>query len=140
MKYLIMIALGLFLSTIGLYSQSYKVIVNKGNQSTSITSKEVSSYFLKKKTKWGNGQKVSPVELKANSSVRVDFSKGVHKKSVGAVKSYWQQAIFSGKGTPPVEKKSDIEIIEYVKSHSGAIGYVSSGCDVSEVKVIKIIE
>ncbi len=119
-------------------AQSYKVIINSSNSTTSLSAKEASDFFLKKKTKWSSGQKVIPVDLSSNSSVRAEFSKAILKKSVRAVQSYWQQYVFAGKGTPAVEKKTDAEVIAYVKRNSGAIGYVSSRAGLSGVKEIKV--
>jgi len=38
-----------------------------------------------------------------NDRIRVAFSKSVHGKSVGAVRAFWQQQIFSGRDVPPPE-------------------------------------
>lgn len=130
---LILISLGL-----GLHAQSYKIIVNNSNSTTTITTKDVSDLFLKKQSKWSNGTKVMAVDLNSSSDVRKSFSKDIHGKSVGAIKSYWQQYVFAGKGTPPVEKKSDSEVVNYVKNNSGAIGYVSADASTDGVKVIQV--
>jgi len=119
-------------------AQSYKVIVNKSNPNVTLTTKEVSNFFLKKKTKWDTGEKVLPVDLNSRSTVRQSFSKEIIGKSTGAVKSYWQQYVFAGKGNPPIEKNNDAEVINYIKTHTGAIGYVSPQADISEVKELKI--
>lgn len=119
-------------------AQEFKVIVNSSNPVASLTQKEVSAYFLKKKTKWGDGTNVSPVDLNSTSSTRMSFSEEIHEKSVSSVKAYWQQSVFSGKAVPPTEKSSDGEIISYVKSNAGAIGYVSSGAGTNGVKVISV--
>ncbi len=137
MKKYIFLLLALFIGTT-IQAQNYKVIVNKSNTVSSLTKKEASDFFLKKKTKWADGQKVSVVDQKGSSESRKVFTDEVHKKSVGAVKSYWQQAVFAGKGTPPVEKKTDAEVIEFVKANKGAMGYVSGDADVSGVKVLTV--
>ena len=135
-RYIILIVL--FAFGVTLHAQSYKVIVNADNAVASLTKKEVSDIFLKKHIKWQSGEAIVPVDLSSKSSVREDFSNQVHGKSVSAVKSYWQQFVFAGKGTPPVEKNSDAEVIEYVKNNPGAIGYVSAGANVSGLKVINL--
>lgn len=134
-KILIMLLAGFLTLSV---SAQYKVIVNESNAATSISAKEVSHFLLKKSTKWSDGSKVQPVDQKAGSSVRQSFTQDVHGKNVGAIKSYWQQAVFSGKGTPPAEKASDAEVIAFVKGNPGAIGYVSASASVSGVKVITI--
>lgn len=121
-----------------LQAQSFKVIVNQSNTVSSLTAKEISHYFLKKETKWTNGDAVVPVDLSAKSGVREDFSNNIHGKSVSAIKSYWQQYVFAGKGTPPIEKNTDAEVVDFVKRNAGAIGYVSANADVSGVKVLTV--
>jgi len=138
MKRYIILILAMVFAGVTLQAQSYKVVVNSENPVSSVSSAKLSKYFLKKSAKWDNGNKVIPVDLSSKSDVRSQFSKAVHGKSVGSIKSYWQQYVFAGKGTPPVEKKSDAEVIEYVKRNPGAIGYVSAGADVSGVNVLSI--
>ena len=121
-----------------LHAQSYKVIVNSSNNISSVSKSELSDLFLKKKAKWTNGQAVSPVDQSAKASVRESFSQDILGKSVGAIKSYWQQFVFAGKGTPPVEKNNDSEVLEYVKNNAGAVGYVSSGANTAGVNVISV--
>jgi len=135
-RYIILVLAVLFFGAIN--AQSYKVVVNPSNPVTSISKKDLANIFLKKKSKWESGTKITPIDQSSKSLVRKDFSTSVLNKSVGAVKSYWQQYVFAGKGTPPVEKKTDAEVIEYVKSHSGAIGYVSNKVSTSGVKVINV--
>ena len=129
----------LLLTTLGVsYGQSYKVIVNKSNGITSISKSDLSDLFMKKETKFSSGERVVPVDQKGNSSVRKSFSSDVLNKSVAAIKSYWQQSVFQGKATPPVEKSSDQEVIAYVANNPGAIGYVSSGANTSSVKGVSV--
>ena len=60
-------------------------------------------------------------------------------KSVSAVKSYWQQQIFSGRGVPPTERSTDSEVLAYVRSNPNAIGYVSSAAALGgSVKVVTV--
>lgn len=131
----VLFILGFIINT---QAQTFKVIVNSNNAVTTLSKKEASNYFLKKKSKWASGGKVVPVDQKGNSAVRKSFSQDVHGKPSGAIKSYWQQALFSGQGVPPAEKPSDAEVIAFVKANPGAIGYVSSGANTSGVKVVTI--
>jgi ABC-type phosphate transport system substrate-binding protein len=117
---------------------SYKVVANNSVQASSLTKKAASDLFLKKTTKWENGSAVMPVDQIESSSVREGFSKAVHGKTAAAVKSYWNQQIFSGREVPPVEKKSDAEVLSFVRSTPGAIGYVSEAASADGVRVITI--
>ena len=117
----------------------FKVVVNTSNPTTSISKEQLSRCFMKQTNTWINGATVTPVDLSANSSVRVEFSTTVHERDVNAVKSYWQRQIFSGRGVPPPEKASDEEVLAFVRANPGAVGYVSSDTPVgSGVKVLEI--
>jgi ABC-type phosphate transport system substrate-binding protein len=116
----------------------YKVIVNNANGSSSVAKKELSQLFMKKTPKWSDGTPVVAVDQTEKSSVREKFTQEVHGKSVAAVKSYWQQQIFSGREVPPVEKSSDAQVVAFVKQNAGAVGYVSESADTAGVKVIAV--
>ena len=120
------------------YGQTFKIIVNQQNASSSISKKEVSDLFLKKKTKWNSGTTVTPVDLNANSKIREDFSQQIHGKGISAIRNFWQQAAFSGTASAPPEKANDAEVIDFVKKNAGAVGYVSNSAPTNEVKVITV--
>jgi len=121
-------------------AQTYKVIVNNANETESVSKKELSMVFLKKKKQWDNGVAITPVEHPVRAELRASFSKDVFNKSVDAMRSYWQRAIFSGLATAPVEKPTDREIVEFVKNNEGAIGYVSTATSTVGVKTLVIKE
>jgi ABC-type phosphate transport system substrate-binding protein len=116
----------------------YKVIVNNANETTSLAKKELSQLFMKKTAKWGNGTPVVAVDQTEKSPARERFTQEVHGKSVAAVKSYWQQQIFSGRDVPPVEKNSDAQVVAFVKQNAGAVGYVGETADTAGVKVVGV--
>ncbi len=117
----------------------FRIVVNPSNPVASLTVEDVGRIFLKKATKWENGMTIAPVDQGSSARVRGVFSDAVHGRSASAIVSYWQQQIFSGRGVPPVEKQSDAEVIEYVRAHPGAIGYVSPGATTAGVRVIEIV-
>ena len=118
----------------------YKVVVNDSNPHSSLSRTEVSRIFLKKTTTWSDGAGALPVDLDRSSRTRRAFSQGVHGKSPDAVAAYWQTQVFSGRGVPPVVKSSDQEVLAYVRTQRGAIGYVSAGASLgANVRVLKIV-
>lgn len=117
---------------------AFKVIVNNSVPINSLSKKAASDLFLKKKTKWDGGAPVSAVDQLDVSSIREGFSKSVHGKTTAAVKSYWNQQIFSGRDVPPVEKRSDAEVVSFVRSTPGAIGYVSEAVATDGVRVVSV--
>lgn len=119
---------------------AYQIVVNAKNPVSTLRRAKVAAYFLKKSTRWDGGGAVQPIDQAEDSPVRAAFTQGVLGKSVTAVKSYWQQRIFSGRDLPPPEKASDDEVIAFVKSNERAIGYVSASAELAGVKAITISE
>lgn len=117
----------------------FKVIVNASNAVSSLTKVRASRLFLKKTTKWDSGGKVQPVDQLKSSSLRQAFSEQIHDKDVRSVDSYWQTQLFAGRATPPPELASDAEVLSYVRSNAGAIGYVAEGAVLGDgVRVVEI--
>jgi len=116
----------------------YLVIVNAANPQSSVERKFLGDAFLKKTTRWPDGELIRPVDQSPDSAVRRRFSEQVLNRSVTAVRSYWQQVIFSGRDVPPPELAGDAEVLEFVKKHAGAIGYVSGGSGTNGAKVIAV--
>ena len=119
----------------------YRVIVNAANPATPMRRADVSNLFLKKTSRWAHGVAVTPVDQSTTSPVRAAFSKDVHGRSIDALQSYWQQQIFSGRNEPPRVKLSDAEVMAFVQSNPGAIGYVSDAATLIDgVKVLSVTD
>lgn len=115
-----------------------RVIVHKENPTTKLSKQFIADAFLKKRTRWTNDAAIQPVDLGARDSVRAKFSKDVLDRDVTAVKRYWAQLVFSGRGVPPPEVGSEADAVAYVAKHAGAIAYVSTNASLDGVKVIVI--
>jgi ABC-type phosphate transport system substrate-binding protein len=140
MKGILIIIAVFVLFTVNIFAQStnFQIVVNKDNSVNSLSKDEIKRIYTKKMTKWDNGDKIKPVDLQKTSEVRKKFTKDILNKSISAIKAFWQRQIFSGKGVPPPEKKSDEDVIDYVINHPGAIGYVSKNADISSVKKVTV--
>jgi ABC-type phosphate transport system substrate-binding protein len=119
-------------------AQAFQVIVHPSNPADSVDRKFLADAFLKKATRWTHQTVIQPVDQDADTGTRRRFSQEVLSRSVSAVKSYWQQLIFSGRDVPPPELDTDEQVIQYVRMHPGAIGYVSADAEVSGVKILKV--
>src|SRR5204863_1356169 len=137
-SYVIAIALLVLAPVSTSAASSFKVIVNNAVHVDALSKKEVADLFMKRTPKWSNGTPVTAVDQSDRAPVREEFSRAVHGKPTAAVKSYWQQQIFSGREVPPVEKSSDADVVTLVRANAGAIGYVDAGTDTSGVKVVNV--
>lgn len=120
-------------------SSDFQVIVNTANPTESMEASTVAKIFLKKVRRWDHDESITPIDLGPKDPVRKTFTKAVHGKSVTAIKSFWQRMIFSARGQPPEEKASAEDVVEFVRSTPGAIGYVAADTELGEdVKELKI--
>ena len=60
------------------------------------------------------------------------------RRSVEAVKTYWQQAVFSGRDIPPPELDSDDDVVRYVLRNPGGVGYVTGNADLHGARVLVV--
>lgn len=116
----------------------FRVIAHAARPETSVERAFVADVFLKNVTRWANEDPTRPVDQRPENEVRKRFSESVLRRTVAAVKTYWQQRIFSGRGVPPPELDSDEAVVHYVEAHPGAIGYISGSAPHGKTKVLTI--
>jgi ABC-type phosphate transport system substrate-binding protein len=108
-------------------AEGFVVVVNKANPLDRLARAEVSKMFLGRTRAWPNGVVVVPHDLSATNPIRASFSAGVHKKALWVVVAFWQQEIASGRTTPPEVHPTEQAALDAVRSHPGAVAYVSEG-------------
>ena len=117
---------------------SFRVIVHPQVKGSQIPRSALTSIFLKQAPRWGDGTAVLPVDQSVRSLVRKSFSGDVLQQGIVEVQVYWQRKMTAGVVPPPV-KTSDEEIVSFVASTPGAIGYVSAATALPDsVKTIEI--
>jgi ABC-type phosphate transport system substrate-binding protein len=119
-------------------SPAYVIVVHPANPVTAVPRKFVADAFLKKATRWDHGEVIRPVDQLADSPVRRKFSEEVLKRSVAAVRNYWQQLIFAGRDVPPPELRSDDDVVKFVLKYPGAVGYVSATADLAGARIVGV--
>jgi ABC-type phosphate transport system substrate-binding protein len=117
---------------------SFRIIVHPKNSVARLERRFLADAFFKNVTRWPDGSLIRPVDLQPREPVRSAFSQRVLERSVRAVKAYWHQRIFAGRGVPPPELARDADVMAFVLQHEGAIGYVSSSFDASSAKTVAL--
>jgi ABC-type phosphate transport system substrate-binding protein len=118
----------------------YRVIVHPGVKGSQIPRATLSSIFLKQAPRWSDGTPVLPVDQSMRSPVRMSFAAEVLQRPMVEVQIFWSRRMATGVTPPPV-KQSDQEIVAFVASTPGSIGYVSSAQPLPEtVRQVAIVE
>lgn len=82
------------------------------------------------------GKSIQPVNLKTGNGSRDIFMQAIIKQSDDDYVAYWIVRRAIGKGTPPLELESDQEVVDYVRSTPGAIGYIDEAHLTSGVNLL----
>lgn len=114
------------------------VIGNRSVPVSELSPKEIQKIYLGKKKLWSNGLKVVFVML-GKGDVSKKFLKSYVKKNPSMYNKYWKKKMFTGAGTPPVVFDKEKELVKYVASTKGAVGYVSSQSYTDSVKFLSVL-
>jgi ABC-type phosphate transport system substrate-binding protein len=107
-------------------AEELAIIVNAKNPADALNISEARKYLLKEQQIWPNGEKVRSVDRTGNTPERKVFLEKVVKFSANELEQFWVSKRYE-KGVPvPPKFHSDQEVIEYILSFEGAIGYVNS--------------
>src|SRR5262245_11111355 len=119
---------------------TYRVIVHSQVKGSQIPRATLSSIFLKQAPRWGDGAPVQPVDQSMRSRVRQSFVADVLQQPLVELQMFWNRRMVTGVMPPPV-KQTDEDVVAYVASTPGAIGYVSSGTPLPEgVREITVVQ
>lgn len=120
-------------------NEDFVLIVHPDNPISHVSTELLQKIFLKRIVRWPDQETfIKPVDLAPSATARERFSRAVLGRSVSAVRSYWQQRIFSGQGIPPLELSNEELVVKYILEHPGAVGYVSKRTAVGPARVLVI--
>lgn len=123
-------------------ADGFVVIAHQSVLGSSVHRADLAAVFLRKATRWGDKTSAVPVDQSGTSAVRKAFSESVLQMPVSTALQYWQKEMFATPPLrPPAVKGSDAEVIAFVGSTPGAVGYVSASAALpGEVKRLAIID
>ena len=122
-------------------AQQFQIIAHPTVQGTKITRANLSALFTGKTARWGDKAEVRPVDQSAQAPVRRAFTAAIIGLSMGELQLYWQKRVANDHVFPPPTKGSDEEVLVYVASHEGAIGYVGPDTAIPDtVKLLAVVD
>ena len=71
-----------------------------------------------------SGISVTPVSIKPGNALRNRFLQQFLNQDEEKYTAYWTVRLYIGKGAPPAELPSAADVISYVQSTPGALGYI----------------
>jgi len=130
---------GLFSCSAQSLAQDVMLVANPSLQLLAITSSDVRAIFLGTKTRLADGAHASPVTLKGGPAHEV-FLKNHLGESPEEFRAQWRKTVFTGQGAMPRAFDSEAELLHYVATTPGTLGYVSRISPADKVKQIMILK
>jgi ABC-type phosphate transport system substrate-binding protein len=112
------------------------IIANKNLPTTQLEKSDIAAIYLLKKKHWENGDDIMPINLPATAEARTRFTAQVFDSTPEKLGSYWDKMLFKGE-TPPVTQNSEQAVIMFVERINGAIGYVETKPQSSQIKILQ---
>jgi ABC-type phosphate transport system substrate-binding protein len=113
-----------------------QVIANPSVAVAELTADALKDIFLGARTSIGGGA-VEPV-FEQSGAAHERFLKSYLGKSDSALRTYFKTLVFTGKGVQPKAFASDAEVVKYIATTKGAIGYVSASADTGGARKIQV--
>jgi ABC-type phosphate transport system substrate-binding protein len=117
-----------------------EVITNSSADIASITTTQLRRIYSMRQVKWANGVPITIFVLSSTTKIHQQFCKETLRLFPYQLDRIWNKLTFSGMGIAPTIVSSQQELIQAVKSTTGAIGYIENINEVSDVNLLKIDE
>lgn len=106
-------------------ANAFWIIINEElKEKEEISDRQLLMIFSLKKTQWEDGKSIVVISYGSNNKIHQDFVKDILGINHEVLENIWNIKIYSGQVQPPKIAKTKEEVIEYVKKHKGAIGYI----------------
>lgn len=130
-----LIYVGLFLA-LGMTSPGYAGVVVIGHETLKTMDGKLLRRIYTGRVVLVKGKSIRPVNLTTGNGSRDIFLRNIIKQSDDDYVAYWIVRRAIGKGTPPLELERDQEVLDYVRSTPGAIGYIDKAHSTPDVNIL----
>jgi ABC-type phosphate transport system substrate-binding protein len=129
----------LFLLCVAMISSAsaQTIVANPAVKGSEISKSDLHDIFNGASSTFKDGSHAVPVTLKGGA-VHDEFLKAYVGKTDSGFRAAWRMLVFTGQGSMPKTLDSDAQVIEYVASTPGAIGYIGKGSASDKVKVLAV--
>ena len=119
-----LLLLGLCLMGTPSASAQVAVVVNKANPVRDISLQRVQDIYLGNTVAWTDHLRIFPVTLKSKEKVTKTFFLKALNKKPNDMRRIWIRLMLSGDVSPPKVVGLASDVLDYVASNEGAIGFV----------------
>ena len=111
------------------------IIANKSIHENSLPQEEIKNIFLGKRKKWQDNTPII-IALNGNEHLHKELLRNYAKRTPSQFKAVWRRLLYTGEGGIPQTFESDMAIIDFVASKTGAVSYIDATHLNDKVKLI----
>jgi len=112
------------------------VVIHPGSGIDHLNRGDAINIFLGRFRQLPSGISAQPIDLPAGQPEKADFYHLLVNKELSDINAYWARLQFSGRIAPPRQARSTEDLLDFVNSTPGAVGYVDRTKADDRVKVI----
>jgi ABC-type phosphate transport system substrate-binding protein len=128
---------GIVLPVPSIYAADYVLVANNDVSVDRLSEYDVRAIFLGEKLHWADGRAIRLVILEGGEIHKAFLHDNIGKTPEQFF-SYWQRQVFNGRALAPRSFDKMADVVVYVATHSGAVGYVSADYVSNFVKTLSI--
>jgi len=116
------------------------VIVNPQSGVEQLSKSEVINIFLGNHRELPGGLIAKPVDMPTGTVEKTLFYRLLVNKDLDQMAAYWSRLVFAGSTSPPLQTARTADVLQYVATNRGGIGYVDRNAVDARVRVVLILQ
>lgn len=120
----------------GTASADVVAVVSARSPLITLSDNQLADIFLGRTNRFPDGVTAVPIDQAEGSAARDEFYLKFAGKSPAQVKAHWSKIIFTGRGQPPGEVASGLEMKRRIVGNPNAIGYIDQSQVDGSVRVL----
>lgn len=112
------------------------VVVNARSGVAAMSRNEVINIFFGRNRLFFNGIEAQPVDLLDAHPDRGRFYSALVGKDLADINAYWSRQVFSGRLQPPPKMQTSEEVLKWIVSQPGGIGFIDLAKADARVRVV----
>ena len=120
------------------FAAEMEIIANPKGATEYLDASTLRGIFGMRLSRWPDGTPIRVYVLPDDNPVHANFTKRILNTYPHQLRRNWDRLVFSGTGNAPIQVESEQEMLDRIRTIPGSIGYMESGKESANVRVIKI--
>lgn len=114
-------------------SADLAVVAHPDSQVISLDRSQLINIYMGRYRQLPSGEAALPADL---APLKARFYRALVNKDLAEINSYWARLVFSGQVPPPLQLQSTAAVLEHVRRHPGALGFIDEVDAPADLRVV----